>query len=569
VTPVQRSPAPSAVDELSAVDEPEVVVIGSGVAGLSVALGLSGHRRVLLVTADALGAGSTPWAQGGIAAAVGPDDDPRWHAADTQTAGAGGCAGATVRAVTGDAPERLQALLSLGARFDRDAAGGLALTREGGHRRRRVAHAGGDATGAEVSRTLVAAVGAAGIPVLERTAVVDLLVARGRSGERQVMGVVVQPAGGGVRRTLPARAVVLATGGIGGLYATTTNPAEVRGTGLALALRAGATLVDLEFVQFHPTALRVAGGGQVPLVTEALRGAGAVLVDGTGRPIMAGEHPLADLAPRDVVARRIDAVLGERTGGLSGTVGLDATALGRSALRDGFPTVWAACRAHGIDPASEPIPVMPAQHFVCGGVRTDLHGSTDVVGFYAVGEVAATGLHGANRLASNSLLEGLALGHRVAQRLTGGLPQRVPSAGCAAQSAGPAAHPGTPAAGEATGEVIGAVIGEVQATMSRHAGVRRRERGLAAAANALERLAEDAGPPAAPDAVSVDAAERVLVARAVVAAASARRESRGCHWRVDHPAPAAAMPGPVTVRLDADGALRACVLAPEARRRSA
>jgi L-aspartate oxidase len=206
---------------------------------------------------------------------------------------------------------------------------------------------------------------------------------------------------------------------------------------------------------------------------------------------------------------------------------------------------------------------------VCGGVRTDLQGSTDVVGFYAVGEVAATGLHGANRLASNSLLEGLALGHRVAQRLTGGLPQRVPSAGCAAQSAGPAAHPGTPAAGEATGEVIGAVIGEVQATMSRHAGVRRRERGLAAAANALERLAEDAGPPAAPDAVSVDAAERVLVARAVVAAASARRESRGCHWRVDHPAPAAAMPGPVTVRLDADGALRACVLAPEARRRSA
>ena len=565
--PVQRSPAPSAVDE------PEVIVIGSGVAGLSVALGLSGHRRVLLVTAGALGAGSTPWAQGGIAAAVGPDDDPRRHAADTQTAGAGACAGPAVRAVTGDAPDRLHALLSLGARFDRDAAGGLALTREGGHRRRRVAHAGGDATGAEVSRTLVAALSAAAIPVLEHTAVVDLLVACGWSGERQVTGVVVQPAAGGARRTLPARAVVLATGGIGGLYATTTNPAEVRGTGLALALRAGATLVDLEFVQFHPTALRVAGGGQVPLVTEALRGAGAVLVDGTGRLIMAGEHPLADLAPRDVVARRIDAVLGERTGGLSGTVGLDATALGRSTLRDGFPTVWAACRAHGIDPASEPIPVMPAQHFVCGGVRTDLHGSTDVVGLYAVGEVAATGLHGANRLASNSLLEGLALGHRVAQRLTGGLPQRVPSAGCAAQCAGPAAHPVTPVAGEATGElngaVIGEVIGEVQATMSRHAGVRRSKRGLAAAANALERLAEDAGPPAAPDPVSVDAAERVLVARAVVAAASARRESRGCHWRVDHPAPAAAMPGPVTVRLDADGALRACVLAPEARRRSA
>jgi L-aspartate oxidase len=567
--PVQRSPAPSAVDELSAVDEPEVVVIGSGVAGLSVALGLSGRRRVLVVTAGALGAGSTPWAQEGIAAAVGPDDDPRRHAADTQIAGAGACAGPAVRAVTGDAPERLHALLTLGARFDRDAAGGLALTREGGHRRRRVAHAGGDATGAEVSRTLVAALSAAAIPVLEHTAVVDLLVACGWSGERQVTGVVVQPAAGGARRTLPARAVVLATGGIGGLYATTTNPAEVRGTGLALALRAGGTLVDLEFVQFHPTALRVEGGRQVPLVTEALRGAGAVLVDGTGRLIMAGEHPLADLAPRDVVARRVDAVLGERTGGVPGTVGLDATALGRSALRDGFPTVWAACRAHGIDPASEPIPVMPAQHFVCGGVRTDLHGSTDVVGLYAVGEVAATGLHGANRLASNSLLEGLALGHRVAQRLTGGLPQRVPSAGCAAQSAGPPAHPGTPAAGEATGEVIGAVIGEVQATMSRHAGVRRRERGLAAAANALERLAEDAGPPAAPDAVSVDAAERVLVARAVVAAASARRESRGCHWRVDHPAPAAAMPGPVTVRLDADGALRACVLAPEARRRSA
>jgi L-aspartate oxidase len=507
----------------------DVVVVGSGVAGLSVALGLAATRNVAVVTSGVLGSGSTVWAQGGIAAAIGPDDEPRWHAADTMTAGAARCGDEAVRTLTEEAPSRLAELVAAGAVLDRDADGRLALTREGGHHRWRVAHAGGDASGAEVSRALVAALRRTDVDVVENATVLDLLRVVGHDGS-QVTGVRLRSAGGVTE--VAARAVVLATGGIGGVYQASTNPVEVAGDGLALALRAGASLVDLEFVQFHPTALRVAAiAGQIPLVSEALRGEGAVLRDRAGRRIMTRHHPMADLAPRDIVARRIDEVM---AGG--GGVVLDATALGDSVLRNGFPTVYDACRRHGIDPVTEPIPVAPAQHFLCGGVRTDRWGATDVEGLYAVGEVAATGVHGANRLASNSLVEGMVFGRRVAARLTLTLPASVAAAGELALP--------VPAVADSD-------IATIRSTMTRYAGIRRTGQGLEAAAAELGGLV---GSGASVTGASADAGNRWTVAAAIVAAAHARQESRGCHWRGDYPATSEHWRGPVVVRLDETGA---------------
>jgi L-aspartate oxidase len=506
----------------------DVIVVGSGVAGLSVALGLAGTRRVAVVTSGVLGSGSTVWAQGGIAAAIGEDDDPRLHAADTLAAGAGMCGEDVVRCLSEEAPGRLAELVAAGAALDRDDDGRLSLTREGGHHRRRVAHAGGDASGAEVSRSLVAALRRTGVDIIEGTSVLDLTRAPGRSAQ-QVTGVRVRSAD--VVATISARAVVLATGGIGGLYEASTNPPEVGGDGLALASRAGASLVDLEFVQFHPTALRIAAiTGQIPLVSEALRGEGAVLRDLAGRRIMAGHHSMADLAPRDIVARRVDEVSAEPGGG----VVLDATGLGAEVLRGGFPTVYDACRRHGIDPVTEPIPVAPAQHFLCGGVRTDRWGATDVTGLYAVGEVAATGVHGANRLASNSLVEGMVFGRRVAARLTLDLPSRATAAD----------EPGAPIPA-----VLPSAIPQIQATMTRYAGIRRTGQGLEAAAANLGALASRS----ATAETSHDAANRWTVAVAIVAAAHARRESRGCHWRGDYPATSEHWRRPVVIRLDQAG----------------
>jgi L-aspartate oxidase len=457
-------------------------------------------------------------------------------------AGAGLCDEQVVRCLTEDAPGRLQSLIDTGARFDRDGTGQLDLTREGGHHRRRVAHAGGDATGAEVNRALIAALRATDVEVIERTALLDL-AHTGGSGARQVTGVMALRSGGDVPETvhLQARCVVLATGGIGGVYAASTNPSAVTGDGLAIALRAGATVVDLEFVQFHPTALSVAGlTDQIPLVTEALRGEGAVLLDHAGRRIMAGQHPLADLAPRDVVARRIDEVMADATGDASRQVHLDATGLGERFLRQRFPTVYAVCRHYGINPGHEPIPVAPAQHFSCGGIRTDVWGATDVAGLYAVGEVAATGVHGANRLASNSLLEGMVFGRRVASRLSERLPRRV--------SGLVTAPAGLPA-------VAAGAIPAIRSLMSRHAGIRRDEAGLATAAAVLAAMVEPvAGPaPTFTRPTSYDAANRWTVAAAVVAAANARRESRGCHWRADFPTTSEQWRHHVEIRLDHTG----------------
>ena len=490
--------------------EVDVLVIGAGVAGLSVALGLGGARRVLVLSK---GDGSTRWAQGGIAAAVESADDPVDHAHDTEIAGAGLCSEAELRCLVEEGPLRVAELITTGARFDRKADGALSVTLEGGHHRRRVVHAGGDATGAEVSRTLRAACAAAGVEIAEAATALTL----SRSATGQVNGALVEIDGSLVE--VSARAVVLATGGIGNAYESSTNPAAVTGDGIALALHAGAELVDMEFVQFHPTVLYTGrtASGQLPLVSEAVRGEGAVLVDQAGRPFMAGRHPLADLAPRDIVAREIDAVMRRDQVDF---VGLDATAIGAATLRERFPTVLAACSAAGIDATSEPIPVAPAEHFLCGGVRTDRWGATTVRGLYAVGEVAATGVHGANRLASNSLLEGLVFGRRVAARLV----LELPSATAAESS--PASAPtdlDAPA---------------IRAVLSQHAGIRRDGAGLAQASKELDELGD--GPMA-------------TVARAIVAAAETRHESRGCHWRADYPSTSEQWLRRVVVRLDDGG----------------
>ena len=521
----------------------DVVVVGSGVAGLSVALGLAGRARVLVVSSGGADAGSTAWAQGGIAAAVRDGDDPAAHARDTELAGAGACDPGAVAVLAGAAPSAVADLIRAGARLDPDhgvGAAGLgaaevrrpAVTREGGHRADRIVHAGGDATGAEVSRVLLAALAGTGTAVVTGTRVEDMLTG-GDGPDRWVTGVALRGPDG-VRRVVAAPAVVLATGGIGHAYASSTNPPGVTGDGLALALRAGAVLADVEFVQFHPTALWTGpdAGGRLPLVSEAVRGAGAVLRDVTGARVMGGGdpagtgHPLGDLAPRDVVARAITERLAQAPGGVGDHVLLDTTGLGAEVVRRRFPTMVAACAAIGLDPVTQPVPVAPAEHFLCGGIRADTWGRTGVPGLYAVGEVAATGVHGANRLASNSLLEGLVVGRRTADRLL--LDPPAPRPGTPVLDCGPVAGSGGPAAGAAACD-DGPAPDKVRAVLSRHAGIRRSGAGLATAAELLAPCRPVAG---------TGVRELATVALAVVAAAAARVESRGCHWREDTPTPA-------------------------------
>lgn len=498
----------------------DVVVAGSGAAGMSAALAAAAHgRRVLLLSKADLGGGATPLAQGGLAAAIGRGDDPALHLADTLAAGAGLCNPATVTELVSAAPGEIARLATLGARLEQDD-----LRREGGHSRHRIVHSGGDATGAEVHRVLTAALLASSVEILSGTVALDLLLSEdGRAGG--LLAGMTRPGGGPLHPgVITARAVVIATGGFGQAYATTTSPAAVTGDGLALAARAGAELCDVEFVQFHPTVLWQAGArGQRSLITEALRGAGAVLLDAAGRPVMAGRHPLGDLAPRDVVS----AAMYERMtsgDGHASHLWLDATALGRRMLEDGFPTVTAACRAGGIDPASEPIPVAPGAHYTCGGIRAGLDGLTSVPGLFAAGEVAATGVHGANRLASNSVTEALIAGRRTGELLGRELPAR------AGPLLPPAAGPGVSATART----------ELASAMSLHAGVSRDAAGLE---ELLATLA--AAPPAPvasePDLEALEAANLHTVSLLVAVAAQARAESRGCHRRSDAPA---AAPGP-------------------------
>ncbi|MFE6408376.1 L-aspartate oxidase [Streptomyces sp. NPDC057837] len=507
----------------------DVVVVGSGVAGLTAALrceaaGLS----TVVVTKARLDDGSTRWAQGGIAAALGEGDTPEQHLDDTLVAGAGLCDEEAVRLLVTEGPGAVGRLIETGARFDESTEGGLELTREGGHHRRRIAHAGGDATGAEISRALVEAVRARGMRTVENALVLDLLT----DAEGRTAGVTLHVMGEGQHDgvgAVHAPAVVLATGGMGQVFSATTNPSVSTGDGVALALRAGAEVSDLEFVQFHPTVLFLGpdAEGQQPLVSEAVRGEGAHLVDADGVRFMVGQHELAELAPRDIVAKGIMRRMQERD---AEHMYLDARHFGAEMWEHRFPTILAACRAHGIDPVTEPVPVAPAAHYASGGVRTDAHGRTTVPGLYACGEVACTGVHGANRLASNSLLEGLVYAERIAADIAAtGLSARVPQ---------PLPHPEIPEHPLQTAEARFTI----QRIMTSGAGVLRSAESLGKAADQLQRLHTDArealaehGKTAEPGVDTWEATNLLCVARVLVTAARLREETRGCHWREDHP----------------------------------
>ncbi|MGW6142056.1 L-aspartate oxidase [Streptomyces sp. NPDC055140] len=510
----------------------DVVIVGSGVAGLTAALRCqAAGLRTVVVTKARLDDGSTRWAQGGVAAALGEGDTPEQHLDDTLVAGVGLCDEEAVRTLVTEGPGAVRRLIATGAHFDESADGALALTREGGHHRRRIAHAGGDATGAEISRALVEAVRARGIRTVENALVLDLLTdADGRTAgvSLHVMG---EGQHDGVGAAL-APAVVLATGGMGQVFSATTNPYVSTGDGVALALRAGAEVSDLEFVQFHPTVLFLGADaeGQQPLVSEAVRGEGAHLVDADGVRFMVGQHELAELAPRDIVAKGITRRMQELG---AEHMYLDARHFGAEMWETRFPTILAACRAHGIDPVTEPIPVAPAAHYASGGVRTDLQGRTTVPGLYACGEVACTGVHGANRLASNSLLEGLVYAERIADDIAAshrenGLHARVPV---------PVPHPETPTHPLMPPEARFAI----QRVMTQGAGVLRSADSLADAAAGLGRIHAEAagalaenGKTAEPGVDTWEATNLLCVARVLVAAARRREETRGCHWREDH-----------------------------------
>ncbi|NED90081.1 L-aspartate oxidase [Streptomyces sp. SID11233] len=506
----------------------DVVVVGSGVAGLTTALRCAAAGlATVVVTKARLDDGSTRWAQGGVAAALGEGDTPEQHLDDTLVAGAGLCDAEAVRTLVTEGPDAVRRLIGTGAHFDTADDGTIALGREGGHHRRRIAHAGGDATGAEISRALVEAVREAALHTVENALVLDLLT----DAEGRTAGVTLHVMGEGQHDgvgAVNAPAVILATGGMGQVFSATTNPPVATGDGVALALRAGAEVSDLEFVQFHPTVLFLGSGaeGQQPLVSEAVRGEGAHLIDAHGTRFMLGQHEMAELAPRDIVAKAIT-----RQMQLHGTehMYLDARHFGAEMWEQHFPTILAACRAHGIDPVTEPIPVAPAAHHASGGVRTDLRGRTTVPGLYACGEVACTGVHGANRLASNSLLEGLVFAERIAADIV----EDRPRAGAEAVVSPPAPSPLLPPEARST----------IQRIMTRGAGVVRSADSLARAAEELEDLHRSAflkagaaePKDAEPGVEAWEVTNLLLVSRVLVAAARQREETRGCHWREDRP----------------------------------
>ena len=512
----------------------DVIVVGSGIAGLTCALRLRERvDRVLLVTKTVLDEGSTAWAQGGIAAALHPEDSPEEHLEDTLVAGVGLCDRDAVEALVTEGPKRVRQLVALGAEFDRDAEGEIKLTREGGHHRDRIAHAGGDATGREISRALIAALDRVrddpGIEVVEHALVVDLL----DDGAGRVNGVTLHVIGEGQLDGVGAayaRAVVLATGGLGQIYTSTTNPPVATGDGMAAALRAGARITDLEFIQFHPTVLFLGEGstGQQPLISEAVRGEGAFLVDGAGRRIMEGRHELADLAPRDVVARAILETMREQ-----GTdhVFLDARHLGAEFLEERFPSIVASCRSLGFDPATDLLPVAPAQHYASGGIETDLRGRSSLPGLYACGECSCTGVHGANRLASNSLLEGLVF----ASRIAADIPARI-----AAWELPEVAVPSSPARAGGHDGGPGALLDSsqrltVQRAMSSGSGPVRSAESTAATAAALGDLAALPPSTAAPGPRTWETTNLLHLGQVLTELAHRRTETRGGHVRSDFP----------------------------------
>jgi L-aspartate oxidase len=495
--------------------EADVAVIGAGVAGLVAALDLLDARPDLKITILDKGsvgsAGSTPLAQGGMAAAVGPDDTPALHVEDTIRAGDGLCDRYAASVLATEAPDRIHDLVARGVVFDREADGALALSREAGQTVPRSVRST-DATGAEIFRALRAA--ATGR--IERVQGIAWRLAHAQDGAAAGVWAVLDKVGSqpdGLA-LVHAGAVLLATGGCGGLYAATTNRDGATADGVALAAAAGAVLQDLEFVQFHPTGLRVSGGGFWRLLlTEALRGAGAVLVDADGRQFLCAVHPDAELAPRHVVTR---AMLTQ-----PGGVWLDCTALGADRLAEEFPTAVAGAQEHGFDLTSEPVPVEPCQHYMIGGVWTDLWGRTSVPGLYAAGEVACTGVHGASRMAGNSLAEACVFAHRVAEVLARDIAPRT---------AVPEPPPGLGDAPAPAG-----MRERIRTAMSAGAGPLRAPSSLARAAAELDACAEQLGPAPAPERESLELHHMVAAGRLIVRSARLRRESRGAHWREDTP----------------------------------
>ena len=520
-----RVPSQLAAPEPTWSVETDVVVLGSGAAGLSAALAMRPVRDVLLITKDTLDAGSTNWAQGGLAAVLDPNDSIENHVQDTLEAGGGLCDEQAVRTLAAEAPTAIRYLMQLGASFDPGLHEGVALTREGGHSHRRIVHAGGDQSGAEVQRTLDESVRLAGVHVVERAFGLDLVIGHTSDGTRAVTGVKVAMLdnSGGVQSVgiVNARAVIVATGGYGQVYASTSNPSAVTGDGIALALRAGLEASDLEFIQFHPTVLwrGSEATGQQALISEAVRGEGGILLDAAGQRVMKGVHPQEDLAPRDIVAAAISERMAQAPAGVDDHVYLDARHIEK--FEERFPSITASCLDAGIDPRTELIPVAPAAHYVCGGVKATLNGTTALQGLYVVGEAACTGVHGANRLASNSLTEGVVAGTRVGRALSWSLP---------------------PVATSDDTETPGALVDSYHRTalrsaMSKYVGVLRTPEGLDSASRILNTLSSNMSASVVPTRKAFEATNMLTIAMAVVEAAKTRTESRGCHRRTDFDVP--------------------------------
>jgi L-aspartate oxidase len=510
------------------VEEFDFLIIGSGVAGLSCAIELAPHGSVAVVTKEILGEGSTQWAQGGIAAVLAPEplDSLALHENDTLEAGAGLCDRDAVEVLVREGPLRVRQLIARGAHFDTEpATGQLKLTKEAAHSANRIIHAGGDATGREVQRSLSAsALQSVGVAIHEHTLTVDLLIAEGRC-----VGVLALDTQTNEVKIFRGAATILATGGLGGIYKVTTNPPLLTGDGMAMAWRAGANLMDMEFVQFHPTAF--AKGPQHPrfLISEAVRGEGGVLVNQRGERFMPRYHPDAELAPRDVVAR---AIATEMLSTRSEFVLLDLTMKTAAEIAARFPKIYSTCVAYGVDPAKEPIPVSPAEHYMMGGVQTDLDGQTNIPGLLACGECACTGVHGANRLASNSMLEGLVFGIRTVEAAIRLKEHRTFHPPVARASELPTSN--QPETRNPKPETLATAKQRVRELMWQHVGLVRNAQGLSTALATLNELFREFGNPQV-ERDAVELANMINTGWLVTRAALERTESRGAHFRTDFP----------------------------------
>jgi L-aspartate oxidase len=516
---------------LSGREQVDFLILGGGIAGLSFAMEAAEHGSVAVLTKRQRTEGSTQYAQGGIAGVLGADDDFELHVQDTLVAGAGLCKREAVEVTVREGPDRIRWLLSLGVEFDREAPERLHLTREGGHSRRRVAHAK-DTTGREVERALLAACDARGIRIIEDAVAIDLVTSGklGIGGPNRALGAYVLDRARGAITTISAGVTVLATGGAGKVYLYTSNPDVATGDGVAMAYRAGAAVANMEFFQFHPTCLYHPQAKSF-LISEALRGEGGILRNAAGEAFMARYDARKELAPRDIVARSIDAEIKRRG---DDSAFLDMTHLPKGFLIEHFPHIYATCKEFAIDMAVQPIPIVPAAHYQCGGVVTDLMGRTSLPRLYAIGEVSCTGLHGANRLASNSLLEGLVFGRRAALRAVDDL----------ADVGGPAPsipdwNPGDALAPE-EGVVVTHNWDEVRRLMWNYVGIVRTQKRLERARTRLSVLRAEIRDYYWQYRVTPDLVElRNLadVALLIVECARMRKESRGLHYVLDYPKP--------------------------------